>query len=153
MQTHLQDIFEAGRIGTSQRCILAVHHHFSELWQALSIERLSKHRHHVQKDTKSPDVALGVVRPATQHLWRHILRGSYLRVHLCLSVFEDGRYAKVAELDDITGGEEDVIRFNIPVQYLAIMTVFEREADLSEVIQDLLLWHLHTVSLVSKSET
>ena len=80
----------------------------------------------VQDTTKSPNVRLVSVGLVLANLWRHVIWSSLHGHGVILSAFKNFRYTEVSKLDGIIFGQEDILGFDISVQYLATVYVMKR---------------------------
>ena len=118
----------------------------------LTIERRLKSCHFVEKTPKTPDIGLVAVGLAAADLGGEVVRGADRRGGQVQRVRQPlGEYSltnifaanlrnpEVADLDEALGGEEDVLGLEVAVEDVLLVDVLQREGDLDEPGQDLLL--------------
>ena len=87
--------------------------------------RASKSSHLVKKASKGPDISLHVIAGFLVDLWRQVTRCTYVSMQLTHSGGECLRNAKVAQFTDTFARQEDVLRLDISVHNLTVMTVLQ----------------------------
>ncbi len=108
-----------------------------ECGETVGVEGRLEGAHLVEDDSEGPDVGFETVGLALDDLGRKVVRSAHDGVGLGEGVFEDASDAEVAELDVVLAGEEDVLRLQVAVQDLLLVTVLQRKGHLREPIEDL----------------
>ena len=100
--------------------------------QVLSIKRRCQSTHLVQEHTDAPNVSFEVVCVALHDLWTQVVWSAYnCRSHLCRWL-ENSGYTEISKFHDAALHQEDILRFDISVQDLPVMAVFQSQTDLRE---------------------
>ena len=113
-----------------------------------AVEGVIKAHHAIDQHSKRPDVCLEIVRLSFDLLWRHVLG----RAQLCLGVLillEWLAETKVNYLTEPGLGEHHISRLNVSMDNTVLVALFDGQADLGNVVENLCLselGHLHLSS-------
>ena len=110
-----------------------------ELMETLGVEGRLERAHLVEQDAEGPDVGLEAVGLGLDDLGRQVVGRADHRLRLRLRLAQHARNTEVAQLYHVVLRQEDVLRLQVPVQYLSIVNVLQRQADLREPVQHVIL--------------
>ena len=98
-----------------------------------------KRSHLVEQDTHGPDIALGVVRSALQHLRCYAIVRANQSLGLVSSSFQNFRNAEVTQLHHKVLRQENVLVLDIAMQNIVFVDVLHAETNLGKIVEDLVL--------------
>ena len=79
----------------------------------------------IQNAAEGPDIALSRVRQILTNFRTHIIRGALNCHRVIIRVLEDLRNPKITQFDCIVSSQENIRRFNVSVEDLAAMNIFQ----------------------------
>ena len=95
-----------------------------QLVQTLRVEGRLQRAHFVKEHAQGPYVRLEAVRLRLDDFRREVVRRANDGLGFRLGFTEHSGNAEVSQLDHVVFSEENVLRFQISVQYLPIMNMF-----------------------------
>eukprot|EP00962_Isochrysis_galbana_P056747 scaffold28837_cov116-Isochrysis_galbana.AAC.4 len=129
----LGDRWPSGRIDVQEQA-----HQRCERVEVVGLEREALRAHLDEDAAKRPHVRLMRVRLPTEEFWRHVVRGAHHRRRQ-LRRAQTPCDTKVAELEQPGRRDEDVFCFQVAVQQPALVHMVQRQRQLSQPHQHLLL--------------
>ena len=108
---------------------------FGELMERLRVEWWMKGAHFEEQNAEGPNVGLEAIWLILNDLRCEVVRRTNDRLCLRLGVTQDSCDTEISELDHVALRQENVLRLQVSVQYLAIMDVLERKTYLSEPVE------------------
>lgn len=138
----LNELIKLGREVTRQFRVFTLDDSLGQLMERLSVEGRLEGSHLVKQDTEGPDVRLKVVALTLDDLRGEVVRSSNDSLGSGTGVREDTSDSEISKLHDTALSQEDVLRLEITMEDLLIVSVLDSQADLSEDIKDLVLSHV-----------
>ena len=121
----MADVFEALELSLDDDLL--------ELLQVVRLEGLDPAHHVVERDPRRPDVAReALVAVALEDLGRDVRRRAALLVHRVGGALEFAAHAEVADLDRVGQVDQNVVEFDVAVDDVFAVDVFEALDDLFE---------------------
>mmetsp|Transcript_10793 Transcript_10793/g.29332 ORF Transcript_10793/g.29332 Transcript_10793/m.29332 type:complete len:232 (+) Transcript_10793:847-1542(+) len=108
--------------------------------QRVGVEWVFQRRHLIQHNSKTPDIALEVVRAVLDDLRAQVVWCTDHSLGIVLCGIQDACDAKVAQLDLTRGHEKDVLGLQVAMQNLPVVHVLQSEAGLHKPLEDMRLW-------------
>ena len=135
-QKHINQVFHSLTISVGYWLLFILHNLENESKQIFCVKGVFKGAELIQDATQSPDIRLVGVRFILAHFWRHVVWCTLHRHCMVLRALKHLRNTEIAQLNRIALGQENVLRFNIPMQNLTTVDVIKGKAQLHEPVHD-----------------
>jgi hypothetical protein len=130
----LDELIKLGREVTRQFRVFTLDDSLGKLMERLGVEGRLESSHLVKQDTKGPDVRLKVVAFTLDDLRGEIIRGSYNSLGSRTGVREHTSNTEISKLHNATLSQENILRLEITMENLFIVSMLDGQANLSEDI-------------------
>lgn len=110
----------------------------SQLMKTLCVEWWHKCTHFIKKNTKGPDVGFEAVRLRLYDLWWQIIWCTNNCLGFRSSFTKNTGYTKITKLNHAFFRKENVLWFEVTMEYLSVMDVFKGQAYLSKPIENVI---------------